>query len=180
MINLGGETIARLFISYTGADSFWTNEFYRDLKRALGYRARIYFAEQMNLPGEEFGPLLWNSLRESEFFLVIVTPEATRSQWVRDEVTAALKLNTSSSLQPHRPIIISILNGSINDTEKIDPALLRFHFADFRNPYERENTIRRIAETIHHPDRLGNDREILQEPLWRKALRRANDFIIGE
>lgn len=77
----------KVFISYSHADKSLA----RDLTRALEQaRHDVWDAEREILPGDNWAKKIAEGLEESEAMVVLLTPDAVRSQAVRREIDYAL------------------------------------------------------------------------------------------
>ncbi len=81
----------RLFISYRRSDGGGTAQaIYRHF-RNLGYDAFLDTEDEAIEPGEEVQPRIAQAIPERDFLLLIDSPNAADSPWVREEVTIALE-----------------------------------------------------------------------------------------
>ena len=77
----------QVFISHTGRDA----EFAHKLAHSLVQHGwRVWIAPNSILPGEKWLKAIMRGLKESGIFLVVLTPDAIKSDWVNDEYSIAI------------------------------------------------------------------------------------------
>jgi len=80
-----------VFISY---ENYTGKSFAENLKAALEKgNHRVFLASDDIRPGEDFKNKIFKALEECKYFVVIVTPSALQSEWVKEECEEARKLN---------------------------------------------------------------------------------------
>ena len=80
----------RLFISYRRSDGTQAAQaIYRHF-RDLDFDAFLDTQDEAILPGEEFQPRIHQAIPEKDFLLLVDSPDAADSGWVREEVSAAI------------------------------------------------------------------------------------------
>ncbi len=80
----------RLFISYRRSDGAEAAQaIYRHF-RGIGFDAFKDTEDEAIEPGEEFQPRIHEAIPEQDLLLLIDSPDAADSQWVREEISAAL------------------------------------------------------------------------------------------
>jgi hypothetical protein len=78
----------RVFLSYSHKDK----PIARELSRELEQRgAAVWFDEQMIAPGDNWSERIGEAIRNSDVFLLLVSPASARSAWVRRELDWALE-----------------------------------------------------------------------------------------
>ena len=80
----------RIFISHSHIDNEFGTRLAQDLRRALGDESAVWYD---NLGGLHGGDTWWEKIVEEltarKVFIVVLSPEAVRSPWVRDEINLA-------------------------------------------------------------------------------------------
>lgn len=77
----------KIYISHSAQDSDVAKRLAHELEGS-GHEAWV--AETGILPGDNWGQTLGQALADSEAMVVLLTPEALSSRWVRHEITYAL------------------------------------------------------------------------------------------
>jgi hypothetical protein len=80
----------RLFISYRRSDGEATAHSIYDHFRTQGFDAFLDTEDEAIEPGEEFQPRIHQAIPEKDFLLLIDSPDAAGSRWVREEVSVAI------------------------------------------------------------------------------------------
>lgn len=83
---LNGSTMPSVFLSHTSIDKPFVEKIARDLN-CLGIDAWV---DKYEIKVGE--PIFWRveeGLRESEYFAIVLSPEALASEWVRSEIAVA-------------------------------------------------------------------------------------------
>jgi hypothetical protein len=80
----------RLFISYRRSDGLQAAHALYDHFRSLGFDAFLDTEDEAIEPGEEFQPRIHEAIPEKDFLLIVDSPDAADSSWVREEVSVAL------------------------------------------------------------------------------------------
>lgn len=83
---LNGSTMPSVFLSHTSIDKPFVEKIARDLNR-LGIDAWVDKYEIK--VGESIFWRVEEGLRESEYFAIVLSPEALASEWVRSEIAVA-------------------------------------------------------------------------------------------
>jgi hypothetical protein len=130
-----------IFISYSRANSDFAVRLAKDLDLA-GINAWI---DQSDIPtGARWDDTLEKAIDESSVFLILLSPESTSSENVKDEIGYALDRGIRILPVMIKPCAIPI-------------RLRRFQYVDFtNNPYER--SLEEIKELLGHPQK-GLQRE---------------------
>ena len=115
----------QIFISHATADaSDLANKLAADL-RANGHP--VWIAPTSIAPGEKWGEAIERGLQESGIFVLLLTPAAVNSHWVKIEMQAAMLLHGLGQMR-----ILPL------DVQTCDVPLFwqTYHFLDFRDKYE--------------------------------------------
>jgi formylglycine-generating enzyme required for sulfatase activity len=103
---MSSEGATRVFISHSHADNEFGVRLAEDLRRALGDDSAVWYDVSGGLHG---GDAWWRKIVAEidacPVFLVVLSPEATESRWVNDEIDLAWNLKNS----PRGKIIIPVL-----------------------------------------------------------------------
>jgi hypothetical protein len=77
----------RVYLSHAQED----RDFARDLASRLeGQGLDVWFAADETMPGENVALIVGEALEKSDAMIVLVSPAAARSEWVRNEITFAI------------------------------------------------------------------------------------------
>lgn len=131
------------FISYSRTDS----DFVDSLDRSLRRRDVRTWRDIRNVTvGDPLETTIDAELLKAHCFVVVLSPEATRSKWVGAETERALALFERDE--------IAVIPVLYRDCEVPD-GLRQFVFADFRNHKEREHSLATLSLAIR--DRVARD-----------------------
>ncbi|MBB5866691.1 hypothetical protein F4553_000070 [Allocatelliglobosispora scoriae] len=86
-----------VFISYSRTDHVYANRLADHVARA----GLPVWLDNAIATGETFGPRIQQAIDECAVFVVVLTPESARSDWVRREVSRAARLR-----KPMRPLLL--------------------------------------------------------------------------
>jgi hypothetical protein len=84
---LGYDIDVRVFLSYARADEKWARQIAALLTNS---GLRVWDPEREVLPGDDLAAKLGKALRDSDAMVVLLSPEALESRWVRNEIESAL------------------------------------------------------------------------------------------
>jgi hypothetical protein len=126
----------RIFFSYAASD----RDFAKDIASRLaeeGYE--VSHPDQELSPGDNWSLKIGEALRDSKAMVVLLTPEAVRSDWVRREIEYAL------GSKNYKGRLIPVV---IRPTQDIPWILRKFPMIQAsKNPVE---TSKRIVEALRH------------------------------
>ena len=88
--------IKQVFISYDSEDTQFAHRLASDLQQ-LG--VRVWIAPESIRPGEDWVDAINRGLGESSHMLVVLTPAAVSSRWVRTETNVAIRLEREGRMQ---------------------------------------------------------------------------------
>ncbi len=86
----------QIFVSHSSEDADLAHKIAHDLK-SNGYD--IFITPESIRPGEKWAPAIDRGLDESGIFLVLITPHAVKSQWVKDETYIAIEGASKKEMQ---------------------------------------------------------------------------------
>jgi hypothetical protein len=131
----------RVFISHSDSD--------QELARKIGTRLKDSGLEVWDksgeiLPGDNWAAKVAQALEESDAMVVLLTPDALRSDWVRREIEYALGEERYSNR------LIPVLVGSSEDLDKagLPWILKRLRAVALLDPDKEETDIREIAQAL--------------------------------
>ena len=130
----------KVFISYAHSDEALVRKIVAILKRA----GLEVWDDSEILPGDNWAEQVAKALKESEAMVVLLTPEATRSRWVRREIEYALGEKRYSKR------LIPVLVGDPADfsQEDIPWILWRFQMIKLAEYDKEEEGLRQIAQAL--------------------------------
>ncbi|KAA3664015.1 MAG: TIR domain-containing protein [Chloroflexi bacterium] len=86
----------QIFVSHATVDVDLAHQVAHDLGEH-GYE--IFITPDSIRPGEKWGPAIERGLDESGIFLVLLTPHAVKSNWVKDETYAAIEMANTGEVK---------------------------------------------------------------------------------
>ncbi|GEM_PF-3141266 len=118
----------RIFLSYSHADKPWCRSFVAHLRSVLGYAdpGYIFFDESSLQSGDTWLERLQQEVIARPVFILVLTPNAIASDYVRREVSLALRETISNR---NRRIITVLLQPC--DASQLAPLLMDYQMADF-------------------------------------------------
>ena len=130
----------KVFISHAYADEPLAKKVAAVLEEA---GLEVWEATRNLLPGDNFASIIGQALQESEAMVVLLTPDALRSDWVRREIDYAL------GEQGYSKRLIPVLSGDPKDLpmEDVPWILRRLHMIKLDEP-AKEEEIKRIAQAL--------------------------------
>ena len=118
-------TLTRAFVSYTHVDGAFAARLAVDLTRA---GINVWYDQWAILPGDSIIDKINIALQENDYLLIVLSPEAVESQWVRREINSSLM----ASLAGRSVSLVPILKSPCNV-----PALIAdLRHADFTQSYD--------------------------------------------
>ena len=111
-----------IFISHSSKD----DEFVKELRIALEALNIVVWADSRELSSGKLSPEIIKAINASQHFIVVVSPDAVGSSWVRNEVREALKLEQEREDYKVIPVLISdtdksFLGALFGDDEDDEP-----------------------------------------------------------
>ena len=131
----------KVFISHAYTDEPFIKKVVAGLEKV---GLEVWDATREILPGDNWADKVARALEESEAMVVLLTPDALRSSWVRWEIQYAL------GEQSYRNRLIPVLVGDPEELLKEDvPWILRrLHMIDMDEYAEEEEGINQIARVL--------------------------------
>ena len=131
----------KVFISHAYTDTPLVKKVVAGLERA---GLEVWDATREILPGDNWADKVARALKESEAMVVLLTPDALRSSWVRWEIQYAL------GEQIYRNRLIPVLVGDPEELpkEEVPWILRRLHMIDMGEYSDEEEGINQIAQTL--------------------------------
>ena len=147
----------QVFISYATEDTQFAHHLADDLQR-LGIQ--VWIAPDSIKPGESWVDAIERGLEESSHMVVVLTPAALESEWVRKETDVAIARERKGHIQ-----VIPL------DVEPCEPPLLlsSYHMVSFRRDYDAglsqlANILGMEAQAVLLPQSPQKDRLRLGQP----------------
>ena len=106
----------RVFISHSSKDTSVARQLARRLSEA---GLKVWLPEDEILPGDNWAKNVGQALEESEFMVVLVTPHAFESEWLKEEIQYAL------TAEQYNGRLIPVFLGSQSETSSDIPWILR-------------------------------------------------------
>ncbi|MGQ9625809.1 MAG: toll/interleukin-1 receptor domain-containing protein [Anaerolineae bacterium] len=88
--------VKKVFISYCEEDSQFAYRLAEDLRR-LGFQ--VWIAPESVRPGEDWVDAIERGLKESSHMLVVLTPAAVKSSWVKKETNIAIAMERQGFME---------------------------------------------------------------------------------
>ena len=131
----------KVFISHAYTDEPFVKKVVAGLEKV---GLEVWDATREILPGDNWADKVARALKESEAMVVLLTPDALRSNWVRWGVEYAL------GEQSYRNRLIPVIVGDPQEISKEDvPWILRrLHMIDMGEYAEEEEGINQIAQVL--------------------------------
>lgn len=135
----------RIFVSHSHEDDAWCRALVNALRASLGHDAAAVWYDEHNLDSGQLLDVIERELRDRSIFIVILSPAALRSSWVRNECKWAFSLLTRD---PSR-VILPVLAAPVEETA------IWLWLQDFKRieapgtqPFSREEAIRRTLHAL--------------------------------
>ena len=135
----------KVFISHTHSDQRLAHKIAAILEQA---GLEVWDASREILPGDNWAQEVSNALQESEAMVILLTPDAVRSEWVRRE----MRWNIAYALGEvrFRSRLIPVVAGDpdILNTEGVPWILRHQKMVDLTQHENEEEGIREVARTL--------------------------------
>jgi tetratricopeptide (TPR) repeat protein len=95
----------KMFVSFAGDDREFVNSIEAMLGKVFRTDIESVNVEKMRQPGAEFGKQVANSLRDCQWFAVLLTKDAMRNQWVNQEIGYAECLRGLGKITAFIPVV---------------------------------------------------------------------------
>jgi hypothetical protein len=110
-VNLHWQSKFRIFVSHSHKDNDFGIKLVNDLRAALGNEEAVWYDASGGLQGgEAWWQRIVREVRESNVFIVVLSPDAVESGWVNDEIDLAWQQKNS----PAGMLIIPVLYRECN------------------------------------------------------------------
>jgi hypothetical protein len=131
----------RVFISYTHEDKELAGRIAHGLQRE---GLDVWYGETELLPGDNFAQKMSEALESSDAMVVVITPDALQSPWVRREIEFALG-NIA-----YRGRVIPVLAGRMEEVgeEQVPWILRKLQMVKLSDAEEEDEGINRIATVL--------------------------------
>jgi hypothetical protein len=106
----------RVFISHSSKDTPIARQLARRLSEA---GLRVWIPEDEILPGDNWAKKVGQALEESDLMVVLVTPHAFESEWLKEEIQYAL------TAEQYQGRLIPVFLGPQSETSADVPWILR-------------------------------------------------------
>jgi hypothetical protein len=106
----------RVFISHSSKDTAIARQLARLLSAAV---FTVWFPEDEILPGDNWAKKIGQALEESDLMVVLITPHAFESEWLKAEIQYAL------TAEQYKGRLIPVFLGSESETSSDIPWILR-------------------------------------------------------
>lgn len=132
--------IPKIFISYAHEDKTFVNRLAREL---LARHLRVWFDGWEMRVGDSIIQKISQGIEESDYFIIVLSPESVSSQWVQRELSSGLM----QQLNNHGVRILPVLFRDCRI-----PSLLRDSvYADFRTEDKYQDSFKQLVEAIESP-----------------------------
>lgn len=135
------------FISYSNNDKDFAQRLYNDLQ-SVG--VRCWFAPEDLKIGDRFRLRIDQEIRLRDKFLVIISSNSINSEWVGDEVEAALEEEIASQRTILFPLRLddTVMTSRQDWAAKIKRRRHIGDFVDWRNPKKYEKSFKRLLDDL--------------------------------
>ena len=157
-----GKLMRQVFISYSRVDQALAKRLKDDLEKI---RADVFLDTSDIRGGEPWRKRIFAAIKRADYFVVCLSPDAIRSDWVRREIVSA------DGQEKHIvPIIARDCVDQLDEHEETQWLKSR-QMIDFREPYEQAFARLQEALRLEPIDPVGD----LTEQDWRTLLRRIKE-----
>jgi hypothetical protein len=118
-------TESRVFISHSSQDKPFVRRLVQELER---HHLRVWFDEQEIGVGDSIVTRISDGLKDSDYFMVVLSKASVASPWVQEEINSALMDQVSGKGTAVLPVLI--------EECEIPPLLRSRLYADFRQSFE--------------------------------------------
>jgi formylglycine-generating enzyme required for sulfatase activity len=98
MTTPSSDTLPRIFVSHNHQDNAYCREFVLALRKEIGNDEAVWYDED-NLGWGKLRREIDRELAQRQHFIAILSPTAVASDWVNDEIDAAIELRRRGSMQ---------------------------------------------------------------------------------
>jgi len=127
----------KVFISHSNQDNLLA----RKIARVLQKEGLEVWDEQNILPGDNWAGKVAEALDESQAMVVLLTPDALASEWVRREIEYAL------GKENYTKRVVPVVVGQLSE-ESLPWILRRLNMIRLAEPAREDEDIQRIADVL--------------------------------
>jgi hypothetical protein len=127
----------KVFISHSNQDNLLA----RKIARVLQEEGLEVWDEQNILPGDNWAGKVAEALDESQAMVVLLTPHALASEWVRREIEYAL------GKENYTKRVVPVVVGQLSE-ESLPWILRRLNMIRLAEPAREDEDIQRIADVL--------------------------------
>ena len=137
----------KVFISHAYSDEPLAQKVAAILQEA---GLEVWDAVREILPGDNWAQQVSNALQESEAMVVLLTPDAVRSEWVRREMRWNIEYALGEVRFRSRLIPVVAGDPDVLNTESVPWILRHQKIVDLTEHENEEEGIREVARTLLH------------------------------
>ena len=135
----------KVFISHAHSDERLAHKVAAILEQA---GLEVWDAKREIMPGDNWAQEVSNALQESEAMIVLLTPDAVQSQWMRWEMRWEIEYALTKKRFRRRLIPVVAGDPSVLDTEDVPWILRRQKMINLTEHENEEDGIREVARTL--------------------------------
>ena len=140
----GRQVGMKVFISHAHSDERLAHKVAAILEQA---GLEVWDAKREIMPGDNWAQEVSNALQESEAMVVLLTPDAVQSQWMRWEMRWEIEYAlTKKRFRSLIPVVAG--DPSVLDTEDVPWILRRQKMINLTEHENEEDGIREVARTL--------------------------------
>src|SRR5712691_8388946 len=133
------QPVQRIFVSHSSKDNDFGVQLVEDLRRILGDESAVWYDAKRGLnPGDQWFQKIENEVIARDIFLIVLSPDAMNSAWVRREFDIALN---------EKKRIIPVLYRSY----QVWPYLRTVHHVSYLPPRTYEAAFDELLTTLGLP-----------------------------
>ena len=137
----------KVFISHAHSDERLAHKVAAILEQA---GLEVWDAKREIMPGDNWAQEVSNALQESEAMVVLLTPDAVRSEWVRREMRWNIEYALGEVRFRSRLIPVVAGDPDVLNTESVPWILRHQKIVDLTEHENEEEGIREVARTLLH------------------------------
>ena len=137
----------KVFISHAHSDEQLAQKVAAILQEA---GLEVWDAKREIMPGDNWAQQVSNALQESEAMVVLLTPDAVRSEWVRWEMRWDIEYALGEARFRSRLIPVVAGDPEVLNTERVPWILRHQKMVDLTEHENEEEGIREVARALLH------------------------------